>query len=252
MFWGRRFHALALAAALAALALAVAGCGSSGGSNSDRAALASKVGAEVGSSQNVPGLAGCIKKESLGLPIAQLRGLANANSNSPASVKATAYRLLANCIRQGVGVSALHELIAQSVLQNAPPTLPKAYTNCVITGANATTATQLASLIDAIAAGGLNAAHTQAEQLGVRLGVQCFKQPGVLSAIRAAFTASLEQGFKSAHYSAAFKNCVLGKARKISANELEQFAVHPATANSLGYQFGRNAAKACVASGAKP
>ena len=70
--------------------------------------------------------------------------------------------------------------------------------------------------------------------------------------LRTSFLAPLRSSFQKANYSAAFKKCVIGRLEKVSAKQLAGFALNPSSANSLGYKFGQNAAKACIASGAKP
>jgi len=240
---------LCLSVLLAATALA--GCGGSS-SNAERTQLVNKLNAQLGTS-NLPGPLGtCIVRQARGLPIGQLRAVANSGSNPSSSVKQIGLHLVSECLQQGAGLTAMHQLIVQTFEQAGGSNLPVAFRTCFEQKANATTAAQLNQLLSVYASQGAAAAQTQSIALGRQLGGECLSQPDVVSGLRASFLAPLKASFQTAHYSAAFKQCVLGRLEKVTAAQLAQFALNPSSAHSLGYQFGRDAAKACIASGAKP
>ncbi len=233
------------------MAAVIAGCGGSS-SNSERTQLINKLNSQLGTSSLPPGLGTCIVQKARGLPIGQLRSVANSGSNPSASVKQVGLRLVSECMQQGPGLTAMHQLIVKTFEQAGGSNLPAAFRTCFEQKANATTAGQLDQLLSVYASQGSAAAQTQSIALGRQLGAECLSEPTVVSGLRASFLAPLKASFQTAHYSAAFKKCVLGRLGKVSAAQLEQFALNPSSAHSLGYQFGRNAAKACIASGAKP
>jgi hypothetical protein len=240
---------LCLSVLLAAAVLS--GCGGSN-SNAERTQLVNKLDAQLGSS-SLPGpLGSCIIKQARGLPIDQLRAVANSGSNPSSSVKQIGLNLVSQCLHQGAGLAAMHQLIVQTFEQAGGSSLPAAFKTCFEQKANATTAGQLDQLLTVYSSQGAAAARTQSVALGRQLGTECLSQPAVVSGLRASFLAPLKASFQKAHYSAAFKQCVLGRLEKVSAAQLEQFALNPSSAQSLGYKFGRDAAKACIASGAKP
>jgi hypothetical protein len=233
------------------VAAVVAGCGGSS-SSAERTQLVNKLYSQLGSS-SLPGPLGtCIVQKARGLPIGQLRAVANSGSNPSASVKQTGLSLVSECMQQGPGLTAMHQLIVQTFERAGGSTLPVAFRTCFEQKANATTASQLDQLLSVYASQGAAAAQSQSVALGRQLGLECLSQPAVVSGLRASFLAPLKASFQTAHYSAAFKQCVLGRLEKVSGAQLEEFALNPSSAHSLGYQFGRNAAKACIASGAKP
>jgi hypothetical protein len=232
-------------------ATALAGCGGSS-SNAERTQLVNKLNAQLGTS-NLPGPLGtCIVRQARGLPIGQLRAVANSGSNPSSSVKQIGLHLVSECLQQGAGLTAMHQLIVQTFERAGGSNLPVAFRTCFEQKANATTAAQLNQLLSVYASQGAAAAQTQSIALGRQLGGECLSQPAVVSGLRASFLAPLKASFQTAHYSAAFKQCVLGRLEKVTAAQLTQFALNPSSAHSLGYQFGRDAAKACIASGAKP
>jgi hypothetical protein len=232
-------------------AAVIAGCGGSG-SSGERTQLIGELQGQLGTSSLPRGLGACIIQQARGLPTDQLHAVANSGSNPSASVKQIGLRLVAGCMRQGPGLTAMHQLIVQTFLNAGASSLPAAFTTCFEQKANATTSSQLTRLLSVYASQGAAAAQSQSVQLGRRLGVACLSQPNVVSGLRASFLAPLKASFKIAHYSPAFKQCVLGRLEKVSAAQLGQFALNPSSAHALGYQFGRDAAKACIASGAKP
>jgi hypothetical protein len=238
-------------AALALVVVAtVAGCGGSGSSNAEKTKLAKEITSQLQASNAPADLSSCVGRQSLGLPIAQLRSLANAGANPPQATKQVAFGLIATCIKQGHGISTIHALIAKAILSGAARTLPAVFTNCIVAKANATTPAQLAQLISAYATQNLAVAQSRARQVGVQLAAQCITTPGVIGALRPLFLAPIRSGLRTT--SAAFRNCVVAKAERLPATQLEQFALNPSTATARGEAFGARAAKECVASGAKP
>jgi hypothetical protein len=248
--WGKLSVLLLLVAALV-----VVGCGSSSSSSSnsaERTKLVKEVQTQLQGSSVPSDLAGCVAQQAKGLPIDQLRAVASSAANPSGSTKKIAIGLVTTCIKQGKGISVLHQLIVQSIKANASSSLPPAFTSCIIAKANQTTPAQLSSLISQYANGSTAAAEAQAKQVGVDLAHQCLDDPGVITALRAVFIAPIKKAFAASSYSAAFKNCVLKKAEQFPAAKLKQAALNPSGAQALGEAFGRNAAKACIASGARP
>jgi hypothetical protein len=249
--WGKMSALL-----LVAVAIFVAGCGSSSSSSSnnsaERAKLAGEVAAQLKSSTVPADLAACVSTQAQGLPIDELRSVAKSSANPGPATKKIAIGLVTTCIKQGKGISTLHQLIVQSIKSSASSTLPPAFTTCIIGKANQTTPAQLSALIADYANGNTATAQSQARQVGAGLAQQCLGDPSVVTALRSVFIAPIKKAFATSGYSAAFKNCVLKKAEQFPAAKLKQAALNPAGANALGEAFGRNAAKACIASGAKP
>jgi hypothetical protein len=231
--------------------LAVAGCGGSSSSD-ERTKLANEVATQLKAGNAPSDVVACVSQAAHGLPLDQLRALASAGAIPPPAAKRVAVRLVANCVSQGKGISALHALIAQAIVQAAPGTLPAAYTNCVVAKANATTPSQLSQLINAYANEDQATAEAQAHQVGVNLGRQCLGAPRVLAAFRAIFIASFKKGFGSTHYSTAFQNCLLEKIGQVPDSLLKASALNPSGASATGEAFGRAAAHGCIASGIKP
>jgi hypothetical protein len=245
--WGRE-RACAPLAILVAVALGLAGCGGSGSSGAERTKLANEVSAQLKASNAPADVVACVSQQSRGLPLAQLRSVAAAGANPPPAVKQVAVRLVVNCVKQGNGIASLHALIVQGILRTASKSVPPALTQCIIAKANATTPSQLSQLISAYATQNVAGAQAYARQVGIQLGSQCAQSPGVLQALRVQFLAPIRSSMKSKHYSAAFQTCVLKRSAQVTATQIEQFALNP----PLGYAFGKNAAQACIASGAKP
>jgi hypothetical protein len=240
---------LGLVAAVA-VAVAVAGCGGSGASSAERAKLTQEISAQMKGSSSPADLSTCVVRQSQGLPIAQLRKVANGGANPPPATKQLALGLVVACMKQGHGIAAIHQLIVNAFLAGPVKTLPTVFKNCIVSKANATTPAQLAQLISAYANEDAKAAQSQAQHVGEGIAARCFGAPGVINAFRPLFLAPLRR--ELATTSAAFRNCVIAKTKLISAKELEQFALDPSAANARGEAFGANAAKACIASGAKP
>jgi hypothetical protein len=248
--WGKTSGFLLIAAAIF-----IVGCGSSSGSSGDsaeRAKLAGEVATQLQGSSVPADLATCVSTQAKALPIDQLRSVAKSGSKPDPATKKIAIGLVTDCIKQGKGIATLHQLIVQSIKASASPTLPPAFTACIIAKANQTTPAQLSSLIADYANGNTTTAQSQARQVGVGLARQCLSDPGVIGALRAVFIAPIKKAFATSGYSAAFKNCVLKKAEQFPAAKLQEAALNPSGANALGQAFGRDAAKACIASGAKP
>jgi hypothetical protein len=240
---------LCLSVLLAAVVLA--GCGGSS-SSGERTQLVNKLYAQLGASNLPRPLGTCIIQQARGLPIDQLRAVANSGANPSASVKQTGLHLVSECMQQGAGLTAMHQLIVQTFEKAGGASLPVAFRTCFEQKANSTTASQLDQLLSVYASQGQAAAQSQSIALGRQLGMECLSEPDVVTGLRASFLAPLKASFQTAHYSAAFKSCVLGRLEKVSGAQLERFALNPSSAHALGYQFGRDAAKACIASGAKP
>jgi hypothetical protein len=233
------------------VAVAVAGCGGSSSSNAERTKLGKEISSQLKASNAPTDLGSCVSRQSLGLPIAQLRTLANAGANPPQATKQLGFGLIATCIKQGHGIAAIHGLIATAFLSGpSARTLPPVLRNCIVAKANATSPAQLAQLISAYATQNVAVAQSRARQVGVTLARQCLASPGVIVALRPLFLAPIRRELGKT--SAAFRNCVLAKAERIPATELEQFALNPSTAAVRGRAFGVRAARACIASGAKP
>jgi hypothetical protein len=237
---------LALVVVVAA-AVAVAGCGGSGSSSAERTKLAKEISSQLQASDAPPGLSGCVSRQSLALPTAQIRDLANPGSNPPPATKQLAARLIVKCIEQGQGIAAIHSLITKGILSAAAgTTLPAPFTDCIVAKADALTPAQLTQLISAYATQNLAAAQSRARQVGVVLAKRCIATRGVIGALRPLFLAPIRSGLRTT--SAAFRNCVLAKAAAIPAAQLERFALHP----NLGEAFGVHAGRACIAAGANP
>jgi hypothetical protein len=232
--------------AVVAAAVAVAGCGGSGSSSAERTKLAKEISSQLQASNAPPGLSGCVSRQSLALPTAQIRDLANPGSNPPPATKQLAARLIVKCIEQGQGIAAIHSLITKGILSAAGTTLPAPFTDCIVAKADALTPAQLTQLISAYATQNLAAAQSRARQVGVVLAKRCIATRGVIGALRPLFLAPIRSGLRTT--SAAFRNCVLAKAAAIPATQLERFALDP----NLGEAFGVHAGRACIASGAKP
>jgi hypothetical protein len=237
-------------AIVVAAAVTVAGCGGSGSSNPERTKLAKEISSQLRAGNAPADLSACVGRQSLGLPIAQLRQLANAGSNPPSATKQLGYRLIATCIKQGRGIATVHALIARAILSSAAGTLPAVFANCIVAKANATTPAQLAQLISAYATQNLAVAQSRARQVGMALAAQCITAPGVIDALRPVFLAPIRRGLRAT--SAAFRNCVLAKAGRIPATQLERFVLDPSASGARGQAFGANAARACIAAGARP
>jgi hypothetical protein len=247
--WGKISVLLLLAAALL-----VAGCGSSSSNNNsaERDKLVKEVQSQLQGSSVPADLGACVGQQAKGLPIDQLRKVAHSGANPDPATKKIAIGLVTDCIKQGKGISVLHQLIVQSIKANASSSLPPAFTSCIIQKANQTTPAQLSNLISQYANGSTAAAETQAKQVGVGLAHQCLGDPGVITALRSVFIEPIKKAFETSSYSKAFKDCVLKKAQEFPAAKLKQAALNPSGATALGEAFGRNAAKACIASGARP
>ncbi|HWF75506.1 MAG TPA: hypothetical protein VG186_19310 [Solirubrobacteraceae bacterium] len=230
--------------------MALAGCGGSGAPSADRAKLAREISSQLQAGNAPAGLGACVSKQSLGLPTDQLRALANSGTNPPAATRQLAFRLVGTCIRQGKGIAAIHALITRAILTGSVRTLPTVFTNCIVAKANATTPAQLAQLISAYATENLAAAQTRARQVGLGIAARCFAAPGVMGALRPLFLAPVRRYLKTT--SAVFRNCVVAKFEHIPATQLEQLALNPSTASARGEALGVHAARACIASGAKP
>lgn len=245
---------LVAAALVLAASFVVAGCGGSGssGSSAERAKLSSQVAAQLKGTGIPADLADCVSRQSKGLPLAQLRNVASAGSNPDPATKHVAIDLVTTCIRQGKGISALRALIVEGVNSSASASLPPSFTKCIVAKADAVSPSEISQLISAYANQNQATAVAQARQVGVGLARQCFRDPSVLLSLRAVFIAPIKTAFAQRSYSAAFKSCVLKKAEQFPTSELEQASLHPGGSTQLGEAFGRNAARACIAAGAKP
>jgi hypothetical protein len=232
-------------------AVALAGCGGSSSSD-ERAKLSQKLSAQLQSSSAPAEIKSCVIQQARGLPIDQLRALANAGSDPPPAVKQQAVHLFTTCLSQGKGASVVRATMVAAISQTMPTNLPASFRNCVVAKANGITSSQLAQLAGEFASGNQAAAQAQSHQLGVNLGLQCLQTPGVLTDLRAIYLDTIKRGFASAHYSAAFRNCLLKRLEAVPASLLKQSALNPSGAAAAGQAFGRRAAKACVASGIKP
>jgi hypothetical protein len=242
-----------LVATLAAAAVTLVGCGgSSGSSSAERTKLVNQLSSQLGSSSIPSDLSGCMTRQARSLPIDQLRTIVQAGANPPPATKKIGVDLVTTCVSQGSGLSALHAVIVNSIKSSVPSTVPPSFTQCVVAKANATTAGQLSQLISAYANEDQATASKQAEQVGVGLAHQCLNDPGVDNALRALLVQPIEQAFKTSKFSSAYKRCILSKARQFPLAKLKQAALHPSIAERIGEAFGRNAAKACIASGATP
>ncbi|HWE31917.1 MAG TPA: hypothetical protein VG410_00450 [Solirubrobacteraceae bacterium] len=229
----------------------VAGCGGSS-SNTERTQLVNKLNSQLGTSSLPRPLGTCIVQQARGLPIGQLRAVANSGSNPPASVKQLGLRLVSDCMRQGPGLTAMHQLIVQTFEKAGGSSLPSAFRTCFEQKANSTSASQLMQLLSVYASQGTSAAQAQSVQLGRQLGAECLRQPSVLNAMRTTFVAAIERELQSSHDSAAYKACLLRRMRTLSSRQLQQLVLNPANTAQLAQRIGSNASKACIASGATP
>jgi hypothetical protein len=235
---------------MVAAAIGISGCG--GSSSADRTKYSREITAQLKGSSIPADLGACVGQQANKLPIDQEKALASAPSNAPPATKKIAIGLVTSCIKQGKGLSVLHQLIVQAIKGSISPSLPPAFTQCVIAKANETTAGQLSQLISAYANENQATAQAQAKQVGVGLGRACLKDPSIVGALRGVFVTPIKQAFAGSQYSAAFKNCVLNKAEHYPAAKLQEAALNPSGASAQGEAFGKAAAKACIASGAKP
>lgn len=240
---------MVLALVVAAL---LAACGGSGASSAERTRLANEVAGQLGTARVPRDLASCITQQSRRLPLASLRKLARAGSNPSPSTKQLGEHLFVACIEQGKGVAAIHEQIVQSMLQSLPSTTPRAFTSCLADKANAIKPGELASLVFAASRGQSSAVQAQGRRLGFAFAEQCFETPAMRPVLLGLVLAPLQRELDNGHYSAAFKTCLVGKVRMIPSADLVHLALDPAGANASGVAFGRKAAEACIASGAKP
>jgi hypothetical protein len=233
-----------------AAAIGISGCG--GSSSTDRTKYSKEITAQLKGSSLPADLGTCVGQRANTLPIDQEKALASGGSNASSATKKVAIGLVTDCIKQGKGLSVLHQLIVQSIKSSASSSLPPAFTQCVIAKANQTSASQLSQLISSYANENQATAQAQAKQVGVGLGRACLTDPSIVNALRGVFVAPIKQAFAGTKYSAAFKNCVLKKAEHYPTAKLQQAALNPSGANAQGEAFGKAAAKACIASGAKP
>jgi hypothetical protein len=235
-----------------AAAIVLVGCGGSGSQSAERTKLEHQLSAQTQKSNIPADLSPCVVQQAGKLPIDQLRAVAGAGANPPAATKRIAIGLVAACIRQGKGLSALHSLIVQSIQSSTSPNVPAVLKQCLIQRANATTGAELSQLVSAYVSQNQAAAQAQAQQVGRGLGRQCLADPSILGALRGLFITPIKSALQASSYSAAFRNCVLKKSEAFPASKLRQAALNPAGAQASGEAFGRNAARACIASGAKP
>jgi hypothetical protein len=249
--WGKRGMG-----ALLAVAALTAGCGSSGSSNSERTRLTGQVNAQFSQIQSTaPDLVACVSQHAGKLPIAQLRAIANPGANPSLQVKQIGARLDSLCISQGQGINGARNLIVAGIVREIPhlaTPLPPSFTSCLEAKARQVPPTQLSQLLTSYATQGSAAAQANAQSFGVGLAHQCFGDPAVVAGLRGLFVSSFRTGLQTSKFSAAFKACLLKKANQVPASEVKQMALDPAGANALGVAIGKRAAKACIASGAKP
>jgi hypothetical protein len=199
-----------------------------------------------------PDLIACASGQARSLPIADLRTVANAGANPSPAAKRQALQLLAGCVSQGKGVAGLRALIVGSYLRQSPQTIPPAFTSCIESKINAISNSQFVQLLTEYVNQGQAAAQSQGRGFGLALARQCFNEPGVVNAFRGLFVAQVQRTLQSSKYSAAFQRCMVGKTQQISASELKQIVSNPSQGSAIAQAFGRRAASACVAAGAKP
>lgn len=237
---------------LVAGAVALGGCGGSS-SSAEQTKLANQLSAQLKQANFPPDLIACVTRQARTLPVGQLRELVNANANPPPAAKQAGIQVITTCVRQGNGLSDFRRLFTGAVAgQMSSSALPADYTACVASKAGTVTPVQLSQFISAYVTGGAAAADALGRNLGVTFGKDCLATPGMLAALRARFLAPIKQQIQSTHFSAAFKTCFLNKASNIPSSLLRNFALHPASASAAGAAWGRQAADACIASGAKP
>lgn len=240
-----------MAAGLVTAAIAVGGCGGSN-SSAARTKLVKNLSAQLGRTGLPQDLASCVTQQARKLPTPQLREVSDAGSNASPATRQVVAGMLTGCIDEGKGVSELRSLLTQSVAGGMSGSVPANYTNCVTSKVGAATPTQLSEFVSAYITGGQVAAETIGRQFGVTLGEECLQSSGMAAKIRARFLAPIENGLAASHFSAAFKSCVLHKAEHVSTSQVTAMVLHPASANALGQALGRDFARACIASGAKP
>jgi hypothetical protein len=247
IWWGKALLAMAVAAAML-----LAGCGGSGSSGADRTKLENQLSAQIKSSGIPSDLSPCVLQQAGKLSTDQLRTVAGAGANPPPATKRIAIGLITACIRSGQGLDTMHSLIVRSIETSTPANVPGVLKQCLIQRANATTGDELSQLVSAYAGQDQAAAQAQAQAVGRGLGRQCLADPSILGALRGLFITPIKTALAKSSYSAAFKDCVLKKSEQFPAAKLRQAALNPAGAQALGEAFGQNAAKQCIASGAKP
>ncbi len=241
-------------AVVVAAAMLLVGCGGSGSgsSSAERTKLEGQLSAQVKTSGIPADLAPCVLQQGGKLPLDQLRAVAAAGANPPPATKRIAVGLFTTCIRSGQGLDTMHSLIVRSIQNSTSPNVPDVLKQCLIQRANATTGDELSQLVSAYAGENQAAAQAQAEQVGRGLGRQCLADPSILGALRGLFISPIRSALAKSSYSAAFKKCVLKKSEAFPTAKLRQVALNPAGAQALGQAFGVNAAKQCIASGARP
>lgn len=225
-------------------------CGGSSSSAAERTKLVNKLSSQTKALP--PDLGQCVDQGAKALPISQLRDLANAGDNPSQSTRHTALQILTGCLSAGKGVSTFRSAIVREVSSTVPATVPASFKACLEARANTITSGQLSTVLSAFVTQGAATARASGERLGRSLARQCLDQPGVLGALKTMFLSPIRQFVKTSHYSAAFRNCVLHKAERISLAQLRKFALNPAGARAAGVAIGRDFAQACIASGARP
>jgi hypothetical protein len=256
--WGKLRSYVGVVAAIGAL---LAGCGSSSkssssssssGSSAQRTQLMNQLseGLKSDSSLQAPGLDTCISQKAQALPIGQLQALVK-SASSPNLTPGIAEQVVVSCVSEGHGAAQLRGIIVTTIKNGFAPTLPAAFKTCVADRADQIPAPEVGQLI-ALASQHSSAGQAKIKQLGVTLGRQCLGQPSVLNKLRTTFLASIKQGLRSSSYSAAFRNCLLGKAAQISLAQLKATALNPTHSQATGEALGRTWAKQCIAAGAKP
>lgn len=252
--------AVAAAAVLAACGSSTSSTGSSASktgssaSNTERTRLTTELSAQLKTAGVPSDLATCVTLQSRGLPLGSVRELVRAGSDAPAATDRTGNRVFATCVAQGAGVAPLRAAMVQKIRQDMPSTLPAPFTTCIEQKANAVRPSELASLLFGASATQSGSAQTRGRQFGVRIAKQCVREPAMRSVLLGVLLRPVERGLNAGHYSTAFKSCLLGKVRRIPWSGLLRVVMsgRASAERSFGVQFGRKAAEACVASGAKP
>jgi len=236
---------------IAAVALGAAGCGGSSSSSKERAQLLGRISSELNSSLAAPDLSNCVVAQLRKQPIAQLQQVANAGQNPSPATRRLVFGFAAGCVAQGHGSDAIHAAIVSSFQARASSSIPPVLSSCVLDKVKAIPDSQLANVVSRAEVS--QAAEEQSgSQLGVGLAHQGRQRPQVLGALRQRFISQVTVGLRSRSLSSAFQNCVVGKARQVSASEIEQIALDPSTAGARGQALGQAWAKECVASGVRP
>jgi hypothetical protein len=237
--------------------LIVAGCGSGSSSTARRKALATlRTQAERNSLPS--DLSQCVFARARELSTARLRALATAGSHSDSAGRQLIADEVDTCLSAGHGATALRQQIVAGIGTSATGSgQPPQLVSCIESKAAALPTSELLRLVDASVQGRATL-DTYAHQLGVTMGAQCMSEPALGPLLRAKFLAPIKAGLAAAHYSQAFKTCLLQKAKTVPATTIVRLALARIEARSRaaaiteGEALGRTFARQCAAAGKRP